>query len=75
MPAFDFECNGKCNGETFETIIYLGEDDPKQCPVCGSTKINKLFNFTCELKGLTRKSQQDEPPGLMIIRHTIIDLG
>lgn len=72
MPIFDFECNGKCNGETFEVVIALGEKEPEKCPHCGSTKIRKLFNFTCKTTGLSSKSKDS---GVAVVRHTIIGIG
>ncbi len=42
MPLYEFQCP-KC-GHRFERIQKFSDPDPKKCPECGASKIERLLH-------------------------------
>ena len=41
MPIYEYHCNA-CD-HNFEQIVF-GQDEPKDCPLCNSSEVNKLMS-------------------------------
>ncbi len=44
MPIFEYQCD-ECN-ETFEKLVFKGEEDEIKCPKCKSNNIRKKMSAT-----------------------------
>lgn len=42
MPIYEFKC-GQC-GKEFERLVFSGNDDPENCPACGSAETRKILS-------------------------------
>lgn len=68
-PPADFVCNGpKCRTEAGEAPVYELPLDAKRCPVCGSKRIQRLFNKVGVLRG---DRSPDRDPRLTSSSHLV----
>ncbi|MEA1967507.1 MAG: zinc ribbon domain-containing protein [Thermodesulfobacteriota bacterium] len=44
MPIYEYKCN-KCNN-SFEKLIFAGEEENLKCPECGNKDITKKMSAT-----------------------------
>jgi putative FmdB family regulatory protein len=44
MPIYEYTCE-KCEN-CFEKLVFAGDDDPVECPECGTKKVTKLMSCT-----------------------------
>jgi putative FmdB family regulatory protein len=42
MPIFEYTCS-KC-GTTFEKLVFKERDERRECPKCGSKRVERLFS-------------------------------
>ncbi len=42
MPIYEYQCE-KCN-HSFEKLIFLGDDEKINCPMCGDNNVKKLLS-------------------------------
>ncbi len=42
MPIYEYRCK-KCNN-TFEKLVFAGEEDDVKCPECGNKDVEKVIS-------------------------------
>jgi len=44
MPIYEYTCK-KCDA-CFEKLIFAGDEEPVECPGCGTRQVEKLMSCT-----------------------------
>jgi putative FmdB family regulatory protein len=49
MPIYEYQCES-CQA-SFEKLVFNSDDDPVDCPACGSKKIKRLLSAASFMGG------------------------
>ena len=49
MPIYEYQCDA-CQ-DTFEKLVFKGEEESIDCPRCGGKKVSRLLSATSFMKG------------------------
>ena len=49
MPIYEYECE-TCDN-TFEKLVFLGDEESFDCPKCGGKKVRRLMSATSFMSG------------------------